>query len=190
MPIPILTTTASQMPKRPRPRRPPIRSIPGRIRSPSPPGVTTLIVDAGSPAPVRARAGTPEAPYRSPTEALQVLRNGQAPQVRTLFLRAGRYSPSTTQDAFPLDLSGLARLTLRGENRATTVLDAEFRNSVVVAIGSQDLVFEDLTITHGWLGLAIIFSRDIVIRRTESRDHNRHGLLVVATTGAVMRTIW
>ena len=151
-----------------------------------PPGVTTLIVDAASPAPVRARAGTPEAPYRSPTEALQVLRNGQAPQVRTLFLRAGRYSPSTTQDAFPLDLSGLAHLTLRGENRATTVLDAEFRNSVVVAIGSQDLVFEDLTITHGWLGLAIIFSRDIVIRRTESRDHNRHGLLVVATTGAVI----
>ena len=121
-----------------------------------PPGVTTLIVDAASPAPVRARNGTPEAPYRSPTEALQVLRNGQAPQVHTLFLRAGLYAPSTTQDAFPLDLSGLAHLTLRGEDRATTVLDAEFRNSVVVAIGSQDLVFEDLTITHGWLGLLVV----------------------------------
>ena len=151
-----------------------------------PPGVTTLIVDAASPAPVRARNGTPEAPYRSPTEALQVLRNGQAPQVRTLFLRAGLYAPSTTQDVFPLDLSGLAHLTLRGEDRATTVLDAEFRNSVVLAIGSQDLVFEDLTITHGWLGLLVIVSRDIVIRRIDSTDHNRHGLVVVATTGAVL----
>src|SRR5438132_1619517 len=77
-----------------------------------PPGVTTLIVDAASPAPVRARNGTPEAPYRSPTEALQVLRNGQAPQVHTVFLRAGRYSPSTTHDAFPLNLSGRAHITL------------------------------------------------------------------------------
>jgi parallel beta-helix repeat protein len=151
-----------------------------------PPGVTTLIVDAASPASVRARNGTPEAPYRSPTEALQVLRNGQVPQVRTLFLRAGLYAPSTTHDAFPLDLSGLAHLTLRGEDRATTVLDAEFRNSVVVAGGSQDLVFEDLTITHGWLGLAVFFSRDIVIQRIDSNDHNRHGLVVAATTGAVL----
>ena len=98
-----------------------------------------------------------------------MLRNGQAPQVHSLFLRAGRYAPSTTQDVFPLDLSGLAHLTLRGADRATTVLDAEFRNSVVVALGSRNLVFEDLTITHGWLGLAIIFSRDIVIRRLRAR---------------------
>jgi len=116
-----------------------------------------------------------------------VLRNGQAPQVHTLFLRAGLYSPSTTHDAFPLNLSGLAHLTLRGEDRATTVLDAEFRNDVVVAIGSQDLVIEDLTLTHGWHGLAVIFSRDIVIRRTESRSVNRHGIVVVATTGAVLQ---
>ena len=152
-----------------------------------PPGVTTLIVDAASPAPVRVRNGTPDAPYRSPTEALQVLRNGQAPQVHTLFLRAGLYAPSTTHDAFPLNLSGLAHLTLRGEDRATTVLDAEFRDSVVVAIGSRDLVVEDLTITHGWLGLGFIRSQDIVIRRTESKDHNRHGIVVVATTGAVLQ---
>ena len=95
------------------------------------PGTTTLIVDAASPAPVRARNGTPDAPYRSPTEALQMLRSGRGPQVHTLFLRAGRYAPSTTHDAFPLNLSGLAPLTLRGADRATTVLDAEFRDSVV-----------------------------------------------------------
>ena len=78
------------------------RSYP--VTSP-PPEVTTLIVDAASPAPVRVRNGTPEAPYRNFTEALQVLRSGQAPQVHTLFLRAGRYAPSSTQDVFPLDLS-------------------------------------------------------------------------------------
>jgi hypothetical protein len=149
--------------------------------------VTTLLVDAASLAPVSARNGTPEAPYRSPTEALQVLRNGQAPQVHTLYLRAGLYAPSTTQDVFPLDLSGLAHLTLQGEDRATTVLDAEFRNDVVVAIGSHDLVLEELTITHGWHGVAVFGSRDIVIRRNESRDHNRHGIVVVNTTGTVLQ---
>lgn len=151
-----------------------------------PPDTTTLIVDAASAAPVRARNGTPEAPYRNSTEALQVLRNGQAPQVHTLHLRPGLYAPSTTQDVFPLDFSGLAHLTLRGADRATTVLDAEFRNSVVVARGSRELVFEDLTITHGWLGLFVVGSRDIVIRRIDSTDHNRHGILAVATTGAVL----
>jgi parallel beta-helix repeat protein len=85
-----------------------------------------------------------------------------------------------------LDLSGLAHLTLQGEDRATTVLDAEFRNNVVVAIGSQDLVFENLTITHGWLGLLVVGSRDIVIRRIDSKDHNRHGIGVALTTGAVL----
>ena len=104
-----------------------------------------------------------------------------------MFLRAGRYSPSTTHDAFPLNLSGLAHITLRGEDRATTVLDAEFRNDVVVAGGSQDLVIEDLTITHGWHGLGVFGSRDIVIRRTESKDVNRHGIVMVATTGAVLQ---
>jgi len=152
-----------------------------------PSGTTTLIVDAASPASVSARNGTSEAPYRSPTEALQVLRNEQAPLVHTLFLRAGLYAPSTTQDVFPLDLSGLAHLTLRGEDRATTVLDAEYRNSVVVAGGGRNLVFEDLTVTHGWLGLAVFGSEDIVIQRIESKDHNRHGLVVAATTGAVLQ---
>jgi parallel beta-helix repeat protein len=67
------------------------------------------------------------------------------------------------------------------------VLDAEFRNSVVVAIGSQDLVFEDLTITHGWHGLFIVNSRDIMVRRIESKDHNRHGIGVAASTGVVLQ---
>ena len=75
--------------------------------------------------------------------------------MHTLFLRAGRYAPSTTHDAFPLNLSGLTHLTLRGADRATTVLDAEFRNDVVLAVGNQDLIVEDLTLTHGWHGLAV-----------------------------------
>ena len=36
-------------------------------------------------------------------------------------------------------------------------------------------------------GLAVIFSRDIVVRRIESTDHNRHGIVVVGTTGAVLQ---
>ena len=38
----------------------------------------------------------------------------------------------------------------------------------------------------GGMGWRSSNSRDIVIRRNESRDHNRYGIVVVATTGAVL----
>jgi len=152
-----------------------------------PPGVTTLIVDAASPVAVRARNGTPEAPYRSVTEALQVLRRNQAPQVHTLHLRAGLYAPSTTQEVFPLDFSDLAPFTLQGDDQAPAVLDVEFRDEAVVARNGQDLVFEDLTITHGLLGLAVSHSRDIVIRRNVLRDNNDSGILLLNTTNTVIQ---
>ena len=41
-----------------------------------PAGTTLLTVDAASTAPIRERNGTPEAPYRSITEALQAIRPG------------------------------------------------------------------------------------------------------------------
>jgi parallel beta-helix repeat protein len=155
--------------------------------TPPPAAVTTLVVDAASTVPVRERNGTPAAPYRSPTEALQVLRHGQAPQVHTVHLRPGRYAPSTTQDVFPLDLSGLAPFTLQGADRATTVLDAEWRDNVVEVRDSQDLVVEEVTITHGQDGLVVGHSREIVIRRTEVRATNAVGIVLINSTSTVIQ---
>ena len=53
------------------------------------------------------------APYRALSEALQALRTGSLPQVHTVQVRAGTYAALTTQERFPLDLSGLAGLTLQ-----------------------------------------------------------------------------
>ena len=117
------TTTALPTRRSSRPPRPPIprdaRSFPVRL---PPAGTTTLVVDAASTLPASQRHGTPEAPYRALSEALQALRTGSLPQVHTVQVRAGTYSALTTQETFPLDLSGLAGLTLQGEG--TVVLDA------------------------------------------------------------------
>ena len=87
------------------------RSFPVRL---PPAGTTTLVVDAASTRPARQRNGTPQAPYRALSEALQALHTGSLPQVHTVQVRAGTYSSLTTQEIFPLDLNGLAGLTLHG----------------------------------------------------------------------------
>ena len=54
------------------------RSFPVRL---PPGGTTTLVVDAASTLPAPQRNGTPAAPYRALSEALQALRTGSLPQV-------------------------------------------------------------------------------------------------------------
>jgi parallel beta-helix repeat protein len=142
-----------------------------------PAGVTTLIVDASSPAEVRERNGTPEAPYRSLTEALTIISNGQAPQVDTVHLRAGLYAPSTTQDIFPLEIRGQSGLTFRGEDQNIVVLDAELRAETIVVRESADVTIEDITITHGSQGIAVTNSHGITIRRNSIRFNDGAGIL-------------
>ena len=66
------------------------RSFPVRL---PPAGTTTLVVDAATALPARQRTGTPAAPYRALSEALQALHTGRLPQVHTVQVRAGTYSP-------------------------------------------------------------------------------------------------
>lgn len=104
--------------------------------TPPPEGLTTLVVDASSTQPAQGRNGTPEAPYRSLNEAMQVIRGGQAPLVTTLAVRAGTYAALTTGERFPIDFSGLSNLTLQGAGRDTTILDANFVDDVITADGA------------------------------------------------------
>ena len=117
------------------------------------------------PAPSRRRSalGTPAAPYRALSEALQALRTGRLPQVHTVQVRAGTYAALTTQESFPLDLSGLAGLTLQGEG--TVVIDAGLTASVFQAAFSRDLVIEGFVITRGVNGIDIQESTAITIRQ-------------------------
>jgi parallel beta-helix repeat protein len=145
------------------------RSIPLRV---PPVETTTIIVDAASTFPPRERSGTPETPYRS----LQVLHRGGAPQVRTIYVRAGVYSPSTTQEVFPLDLSDLSHLTIQGEGQENTVLDAGFTGNLVHAQRSVHLVIEDFRLTRAAIGIVVRESTDLTIRRNHITGNEFDGI--------------
>ena len=150
-----------------------------------PAGTTTLVVDAASALPASQRLGTPEAPYRALSEALQALRTGSLPQVHTVQVRAGTYAALTTQERFPLDLSGLAGLTLRGEGHV--VIDAGLTADVVTAAFSRDLIIEGLVITRGVNGMAIQESTAITIRDNQITENNTHGISIrTNATGIVI----
>jgi parallel beta-helix repeat protein len=118
-----------------------------------------------------------------------VLRNQQAPQVETLQVRAGTYAPSTTKDIFPLDLSGLSRLTMQGSNPETTVLDAEFRGEVLFAEASSDLLIEGFTIIRGSDGMIIRASRNMTVLGNLVRGNDGGGIVIDqdANIGNVIR---
>ena len=160
------------------------RSFPVRL---PPTGTTTLVVDAASTSPASQRTGTPEAPYRALSEALQALRTGQLPQVHTVQVRAGTYSPVTTQEIFPLDLSGMAGLTLQRHGEGAVVLDAGLTATVFQAEFSRDLVIEGFEITRGVHGISIQASTNITLRQNQITGHSADGITIGgASTGVVL----
>lgn len=138
-----------------------------------PEGSTMLTVDANgvdsfrNPLPPRQRNGTPEAPYRSLTEALRVVREGRAPQVDTIQVRPGVYAPLTTQERFPLDLSAILMLEIRKSTEpenapGQVILDAAFSGDVMVRDTTEaapgtpgPITLTELTLTHGAHGLIV-----------------------------------
>jgi len=141
-----------------------------------PEGATTLVVDTASTLLAAERDGTPAAAYRSLSEALQALRTGRLPAVDTVQVRAGTYSPLTTQEMFPLELSGLAGLTLRGEG--TVVLDAGLTAPVFQATSSRDLVIEGFVITRGVRCIDIQESTNLIIRHNHITACSPNGISV------------
>jgi hypothetical protein len=150
-----------------------------------PAGTTILVVDAASPLPASQRTGTPAAPYRALSEALEALYTGRIPEVHTVQVRAGTYTALTTQEVFPLDLNGLAGLTLRGEG--TVVLDAGLAATVVQVTFSRDLVLEGFVITRGINGIDLRASTNITIRNNHITAHNTHGITIsTQATGIII----
>ena len=92
-------------------------------------------------------AGTsPDAPWRTLTYALQqFLANPE--QTITINLAAGRYSPSSTGEIFPLQLKG--NMNLYGAGADSSILDAEGTATVLVGNGLENVVLRKIAITNG-----------------------------------------
>jgi parallel beta-helix repeat protein len=147
------------------------------IRVP-PSGVTVIVVDAFTLQLPRERMGTPESPYRSITEALLALRSGLVPEVERLRIRAGTYSPQTTNEVIPIDLGRLSHLTVEAETPGSVVLDGAFRGDVMNAEFSHHLAVEGLVFTHGANGITVRESSHVTLRHNQSQGNTVDGMRI------------
>ncbi|OVE80494.1 hypothetical protein BVY01_00145 [bacterium I07] len=88
----------------------------------------------------------------SPAEPLQSITHAMAKivsdslQPRTIHLASGVYSPSATDEFFPIDVKSF--VTLKGESQDGVILDAE-RKSNLLILGESGSSIENLTLTGG-----------------------------------------
>ncbi|MBL7113345.1 MAG: right-handed parallel beta-helix repeat-containing protein, partial [Bacteroidales bacterium] len=65
----------------------------------------------------------------------------------TIFLGAGTFSPSTNGEMFPV--YGISNLTIQGDGRTTTILDAEQEGNIFSVYDTRNVAVKSLTIENG-----------------------------------------
>jgi len=89
--------------------------------------------------------GSEDAPWKTITHALNFVEGSEANPV-TIHVAAGTYSASTNGETFPLNMK--TKVSLSGEDRETTVLNAEdMAYHVIYCDGVNDLTIAGFTIT-------------------------------------------
>ncbi len=96
----------------------------------------------------------------------------------TIFLDAGTYSPSTNGEIFPV--YGISNLTLQGDGKTTTILDAEQKGNILTVYDTRDVAVKSLTIENGNSGGVVardnvaLLLNDLIIRNNSA--HNGGGI--------------
>jgi len=92
--------------------------------------------------------GSEHAPWKTITHALDMVAGAEEAPVN-INVAAGTYSASTNGESFPLNMKSW--VSLIGENRETTILDAEMAAfQMVRAEGVESMTIEGFTITGGY----------------------------------------
>jgi hypothetical protein len=119
--------------------------------------------------------GTPNAPFRTLTRALQAAATGD-----TIELRDGTYDTGLGGEAYPLDVSGL---TVRGESRDGTILDgappapATPGAPVGLVINAGETGLHELTL-RGFESTALeVFGGDVLVKRVKL-ETSGHGVVL------------
>lgn len=90
----------------------------------------------------------------------------------TIYLQNGLYSSSTTAESYPLYFRNY--ISMKGENKANTILDAENESSVIYAYESDNITIENITIQHGSAlrgGGAYLLNSDLTLKNIKFTEN-------------------
>jgi parallel beta-helix repeat protein len=114
-----------------------------------------------------------------------------AQDYNTIYISAGTYSPSTNGESFPLIISSKNHLRIVGEDRDTTIIDAESNmppnNDMIDVSDADGFSFESLTITgcSSWRALKIYYSDDVTVWDTLIINNRQGGILMKYSSGVI-----
>jgi len=90
---------------------------------------------------------TPQYPLQSITQAVQMIQPDSLNPL-TIHIEDGVYSPSNTDEVFPISLKSY--LTLQGTSKLNTIIDAENSAGIFKLLNLSEVNIKDLTITNGY----------------------------------------
>lgn len=153
------------------------------IEPPPPPSLSGLTINryvdaAAGPG----GTGTSQSPFRSIKQALAAAQPGQ-----TIFVRPGRYSPSSTGDTLPLN--GFKNgVKLIGAGAADTIIDGEQLDSNAVVVDAANVRVAGFTIRGaGAVGLYVFRSNNVLIENNLFTSNVRFGLGGQESRGLIVR---
>jgi parallel beta-helix repeat protein len=126
--------------------------------------------------------GSAASPYRSITQALTQAQAGQV-----VFVRPGRYSPSSTGEILPMNRAR-AGVRLIGAGAADTIIDGERVNENAVVIAAANVRMAGFTIRNaGQAGLFVFRSNNVVVENNLFTSNVRFGVGSLESRGLIVR---
>ncbi len=153
------------------------------VAPPAPPDISGLnirwYVDASASA---NGTGTSASPFRSITRALTQAQAGQV-----IFVRPGRYSPSSTGEVLPMN-GARTGVRLIGAGAANTIIDGERVNQNAVVIAAANVRMAGFTIRNaGQAGLFVFRSNNVVVENNLFTSNVRFGVGALESRGLIVR---
>ena len=147
-------------------------------------GVTAdIVVDAQASS---SGNGTFSSPFRSITEAARSAGPGDV-----ILVRAGVYSPSSTDEAVPLEVNS-ANVTILGSGAATTIIDAERQvrfdnNGNAVVLAADGIRFSGFTVRNSDQIAVLVFrSSGVRVDKNFLTSNGRFGFGAIESPGLIV----
>lgn len=144
---------------------------------------------------VTSGSGTSTSPFKSITQAITAARSGDV-----IFVRAGRYSPSRTQEQIPIGSAGpgtngfATNVTLIRAGAATTIIDGENitrtadNNGNVIVIPASGVRFAGFTVRGAaQVGTYVFNASNVTVENNLFTSNTRFGVGAQGSSGLIIR---